>query len=92
MILIFWLVILGIVEGLTEFLPVSGCELRITEALLGTLRATDILSDGFWKMYSIVIQLGAILCLPIDSRKLIGGLWSTFPGGENGNRRCSRIH
>ena len=51
---------LGIVEGLTEFLPVSStAHLRITEALLHIH-----LDDPFWKMYSIVIQLGAILCLP----------------------------
>ena len=49
--------ILGIVEGLTEFLPVSStAHLRIAESLLHIS-----LSDGYWKMYSIVIQLGAIL-------------------------------
>ena len=49
--------ILGIVEGLTEFLPVSStAHLRLSEALLHIS-----LSDGYWKMYSIVIQLGAIL-------------------------------
>ena len=53
-------VILGIIEGLTEFLPVSStAHLRIAESLLHIS-----LSDGYWKMYTIVIQLGAILCLP----------------------------
>jgi len=53
--------ILGVVEGLTEFLPVSStAHLRLSEALLHIN-----LSDGYWKMYSIVIQLGAILCLPV---------------------------
>ena len=53
--------ILGIVEGLTEFLPVSStAHLRLSEVLLHIS-----LSDGYWKMYSIVIQLGAILCLPV---------------------------
>ena len=53
--------ILGIVEGLTEFLPVSStAHLRLSEALLHIS-----LSDGYWKMYSIVIQLGAISCLPV---------------------------
>jgi len=53
--------ILGIVEGLTEFLPVSStAHLRLSEALLHIG-----LSDGYWKMFSIVIQLGAILCLPV---------------------------
>src|ERR671928_81441 len=54
-------VFLGIVEGLTEFLPVSStAHLRICEALLHV-----DLHDGFWKMYTIVIQLGAILALPV---------------------------
>ena len=26
------------------------------------------MGNGFWKMFSIVIQLGAILCLPIYFR------------------------
>jgi undecaprenyl-diphosphatase len=56
--------VLGIVEGLTEFLPVSStAHLRLSEALLHIS-----LSDGYWKMYSIVIQLGAILCLPVYFR------------------------
>lgn len=75
-------VLLGIVEGLTEFLPVSStAHLRISEALLGI-----DLSNGYWKMYSIVIQLGAILCLPIYFRSRIGKFISTFPRGERGNR------
>ena len=74
--------LLGIIEGLTEFLPVSStAHLRIAEALLGI-----DLSNGFWKMYSIVIQLGAILCLPIYFRARIAKLLSTFPRGERGDR------
>ncbi len=75
-------VLLGIVEGLTEFLPVSStAHLRISEALLGI-----DLSNGYWKMYSIVIQLGAILCLPIYFRSQISRFLSTFPRGERGDR------
>jgi undecaprenyl-diphosphatase len=71
-------VILGIVEGLTEFLPVSStAHLRIAELLLNVP-----LSSGYWKMYSIVIQLGAILVLPIYFRSHIAKLISTFPEGE----------
>ncbi len=74
--------ILGIVEGLTEFLPVSStAHLRLSEALLHIS-----LSDGYWKMYSIVIQLGAILCLPVYFWSRIVKFVSTFPRGENGNR------
>ena len=75
-------VILGIVEGLTEFIPVSStAHLRISEALLHI-----DLSSGYWKMYSIVIQLGAILTLPIYFRERIAKFLSTFPKGERGDR------
>ncbi len=60
-------VLLGIVEGLTEFLPVSStAHLRISEALFHI-----DLANGYWKMYTIVIQLGAILCLPVYFRHRI---------------------
>ena len=76
-------VVLGIIEGLTEFLPVSStAHLRIAEALLHIS-----LSDGYWKMYSIVIQLGAILCLPVYFRSRIAKFLSTFP-----RRRKRRPH
>jgi undecaprenyl-diphosphatase len=75
-------VILGIVEGLTEFIPVSStAHLRLSEALLHI-----DLSSGYWKMYSIVIQLGAILTLPIYFRERIADFLSTFPKGERGER------
>jgi undecaprenyl-diphosphatase len=74
--------ILGIVEGLTEFLPVSStAHLRLSELLLHIS-----LSDGYWKMYSIVIQLGAILCLPVYFWGRIKRFLSTFPSGESGRR------
>lgn len=75
-------VVLGIIEGLTEFLPVSStAHLRIAESLLHIS-----LADGYWKMYTIVIQLGAILCLPIYFRSRIAKFVSTFPEGETGDR------
>src|SRR5260221_1671784 len=75
-------VILGIVEGLTEFLPVSStAHLRIAEALLHL-----DLGSAYWKMYTIVIELGAILTLPIYSRERIVKFVGTFPKGERGDR------
>jgi undecaprenyl-diphosphatase len=75
-------VLLGIVEGLTEFLPVSStAHLRLSEALMHI-----DLASGYWKMYTIVIQLGAILCLPVYFRERILKLLSTFPKGERGDR------
>ena len=74
-------VLLGIVEGVTEFLPVSStAHLRIAEAMLGV-----DLGDGYWKMFSIVIQLGAILCLPVYFFPRIVKFLRTFPRGERGD-------
>jgi undecaprenyl-diphosphatase len=74
--------LLGVIEGLTEFLPVSStAHLRIAESLFHIS-----LGDGYWKMYTIVIQLGAILCLPIYFRARIAKFLSTFPAGERGDR------
>ena len=75
-------VFLGVVEGLTEFLPVSStAHLRICEALLHI-----DLHDGFWKMYTIVIQLGAILALPVYFWHRILQFVRTFPKGERSDR------
>jgi undecaprenyl-diphosphatase len=74
--------VLGIVEGLTEFLPVSStAHLRIVEALFGFN-----LHDSFWKMYTIVIQLGAILALPVYFATRILEFLRTFPRGQRGDR------
>ena len=72
----------GIVEGLTEFLPVSStAHLRIVEAFTGT-----DLDSGYWKMYSVVIQLGAILSVPLLFKNRILTFLHTFPKGENGKK------
>src|SRR5215813_9988341 len=74
--------LLGVVEGLTEFLPVSStAHLRIVEALLHL-----DLGDSFWKMYTIVIQLGAILALPVYFWNRILKFLVTFPNVERGDR------
>jgi undecaprenyl-diphosphatase len=75
-------VLLGIVEGLTEFLPVSStAHLRIVEAMVNI-----DLHDGFWKMYTIVIQLGAILALLAFFWRRLLRFVQTFPKGERGDR------
>src|SRR3984893_5560727 len=74
--------LLGVVEGLTEFLPVSStAHLRMAEALMNIS-----LSSGYWKMYTIAIQLGAIAVLPIYFRERLAKFLSTFPQGERGDR------
>ena len=73
-------IILGIVEGLTEFLPVSStAHLRISEALMKIP-----LDDAYWKMYTIVIQLGAIVALCMLFLARIVDFMRTFPRGEDG--------
>ena len=51
-------VILGIIEGVTEFLPVSS-----TGHLLLAERFFDLGEGNFWKSFTILIQLGAILAI-----------------------------
>src|SRR5215472_10654597 len=75
-------VVLGVIEGLTEFLPVSStAHLRLAQKLMHLP-----LDDPYWKMFAIVIQLGAVLCLPIYFRRRIVELFRTFPRGERGDR------
>jgi undecaprenyl-diphosphatase len=75
-------VLLGIVEGLTEFLPVSStAHLRITEALMHIP-----LDDAYWKMYTIVIQAGAIFALLLLYLERIAEFLHSFPKGESGDK------
>lgn len=67
-------VILGIVEGLTEFLPVSStAHLRLTQEWL-----RQPLEDAYWKMFAIVIQLGAILAVVVFFRRRLTAFCFTF--------------
>ncbi|MCC8193770.1 MAG: undecaprenyl-diphosphate phosphatase [Deltaproteobacteria bacterium] len=76
-------VILGIVQGLTEFLPVSSSgHLIITNALIGedTLRM---------KTFEVVIQLGSILAVVLLYRRRFYALLrpdAAHPGGFSGAR------
>ena len=57
---LFQAVIIAIVEGLTEFLPISSTgHMIITSSLLG------IASDPFTKLFEVCIQLGAILSVVV---------------------------
>ena len=79
-------IILGIVEGLTEFLPVSSTShITIVEKILGK----DIDSDAV-TAFTAVIQVGAIIAVLIyfreDIRKLLSAV---FGGFRNEHRRKS---
>ena len=53
-------IIIAIVEGLTEFLPISSTgHMVITSAFLG------IGEDDFTKVFEVAIQLGAILAVVV---------------------------
>lgn len=74
-------VLFGVIEGLTEFLPVSStAHLRLVKEPLG------LLDDEYWKMYDVVIQLGAILAVVVYFRHRIATFVRTFPKGEAGDR------
>ncbi|MEJ7688932.1 MAG: undecaprenyl-diphosphate phosphatase [Nocardioidaceae bacterium] len=69
--------ILGIVEGLTEFLPVSSTgHLTITEKLLG-LRIDDPAVTAF----TVVIQMGAILAVIVYFRRDIWNITRAWVSG-----------
>ncbi|HYO10829.1 MAG TPA: undecaprenyl-diphosphate phosphatase [Tepidisphaeraceae bacterium] len=65
----------GVVEGVTEFLPISStAHLRLLKPLFGIP-----LSDPYWKMFDVVIQLGAVLCLPVFFRGRLFQFARSFP-------------
>jgi undecaprenyl-diphosphatase len=53
-------IILAIIEGLTEFLPVSS-----TGHMIIASTFMDIASDDFTKLFTVVIQFGAILSVVV---------------------------
>lgn len=61
-------ILLGIVEGLTEFLPISSTgHLLLCEHWL----KLDLDRDPFWKMFTVVIQIGAIAAVAVYFRARI---------------------
>jgi undecaprenyl-diphosphatase len=70
-------VVMGAVEGLTEFLPISSTgHLIATSALIGFMR--DPADEPFRKMFSIVIQFGAILAILVLFRQRVWQIVSTL--------------
>lgn len=64
---VFEVFLLGIIEGLTEFLPISStAHLVVTSHLLGI----DITSDAA-KLFEIAVQLGAVAAIPLYYFKVL---------------------
>src|SRR5687767_14678543 len=77
-------IILGIVEGLTEFVPVSSTgHLLLCERWMGI----DLEKDPFWQMFAVFIQIGAILAVVVYFRHKIVQLLSGSISGNSASRR-----
>ena len=78
--LLFKAVILGVVEGLTEFLPISSTgHLILISDLLN-------FNDEKGKVFTIVIQLGAILAVCWEYRAKIGSVLADVGSRQDANR------
>jgi undecaprenyl-diphosphatase len=78
--LLFKAVILGVVEGLTEFLPISSTgHLTLISDLLN-------FNDEKGKVFTIVIQLGAILAVCWEYRAKIGSVLADVGSRQDANR------
>ena len=75
-------VVLGAVEGLTEYLPVSS-----TGHLLVTQRLLGIDSGDAADAYVVAIQLGAILAVVALYRRRLAQLWTGLVGRDAEGRR-----
>ncbi|MGN0299650.1 MAG: undecaprenyl-diphosphate phosphatase [Lachnospiraceae bacterium] len=60
-----WLriIFIGIVEGVTEWLPISSTGHMILVDSIWTTSCPEIMTDSFWEMFEVVIQLGAIMAV-----------------------------
>jgi len=66
-------IILGLVEGLTEFLPISS-----TGHLILASKLLHVYSGDFVKSFEVIIQLGAILAVVVLYFKKIWGRWDVW--------------
>ena len=76
-------ILFGIVEGITEWLPVSSTGHMI---LLNEILPFKGLSEGFYSMFEVVVQLGAILAVVLLYLKKIWPLGKNKRTGKIGLR------
>src|SRR5690242_12839714 len=76
-------VILGIIEGVTEFLPVSS-----TGHLLLAERFFGLGEGAFWNSFTVLIQLGAILAIVV---LYFAKLWDVAIGMFTGDSDARRF-
>lgn len=75
-------IVLGIVEGVTEFLPISSTGHMIIVGQFINFHENSGYSKGFVTLFEVVIQLGAILAIIVLYRKkIIESLKTLKPGG-----------
>ena len=74
MILIIKTIIIGLIEGITEWLPISSTGHMI---LANEFIKLDV-SDAFWEMFEVVIQLGAIMAVVVLYFKTLFSLESSL--------------
>lgn len=73
-------VILGVIEGVTEFIPVSSTGmLLLTKTALG-------LPNGFWDTFAVLIQLGAILAVVVLYFQKLWGAVVRLPSDPQARR------
>ncbi|MEG6571844.1 undecaprenyl-diphosphate phosphatase [[Clostridium] cellulosi] len=80
--MLFKSVLMGIVEGITEFLPISSTgHMIIVDQLIG-FSGKNGFSSEFTALFEVVIQLGAILAIIVLYRKkILNSLKTLKPGG-----------
>jgi undecaprenyl-diphosphatase len=81
-------VLLGVIQGLTEFLPISStAHLVVARQLLGHRHADDA--------FTVVIQLGTLVAVFVyfraDVARMLAGLWADVRSGRFASTQDSRL-
>lgn len=79
----FWVVILGILQGLTEFLPISStAHLTIVGKLIGVVEAD---APESWTAFIAIMQLGTMAAVLLyfreDIENVLSGMWRDLRSG-----------